>query len=273
MEIDVAFRSKQEWDRWTALNREIFDQDRIKSAVAGCQKSGIASFFLGPAAPSDVEVRSLNHRESLLAFGFNSRQRTVLDVIQTEFGSPKHRKLKIHLHEAVTRFAMAIKGRFPFVLASEYLPDAESQRQSFPIPHVDICKSGFPKASFDLIVSQEVLEHVPSMDEAFCDMANSMAEGGTLIATVPFRQNSETSLRKAVLKPNNTIEFLVEPEYHGNPVDPAGGSLVFEVPGWDIVERIKAAGFKDAYLRFIGSSSRGLIGQAIFGNFVVVAAK
>jgi hypothetical protein len=45
--------------------------------------------------------------------------------------------------------------------------------------------------------------------------------------------------------------YLKPAEFHGDPVNPSGGSLVFELPAWDILERAKAAGFTSAYMRFI----------------------
>lgn len=260
-ELDMVFKSKAEWDAFSAASRWAFDPEQIERTVQTCLSEGIRSPFFGYAPGKDVSVRSRNYRESLLAFGFNPRQRAILDLIQTEYSGPSAKMQRIHLHEAVTRFALVIKGRFPFVLASEYLPDDESRRNSFPVPHVDICDSGLPDASFDLIVSQEVLEHVPSMDAAFQDMARILKPGGTLLATVPFLQSAETSRRKAALGPDGRVEYITEPEYHGNPVDPAGGSLVFELPGWDVLDRLRDAGFKTATVRAVGSMPRGIVAR------------
>lgn len=273
VEIDAIFRSKAEWDAWTAVNSHVFDQSMVELIVKNCLENGISSHFLGYTPSKDVVARSKNYRESLLAFGFNPRQRAILDLIHADHSGPQFHRLRIHLHEAITKFALAIKGRFPYVLASEYLPDAESQRRSFPIPHVDICDSGLPGQCFDMIVSQEVLEHVPSMDAAFRDMARILKPGGKLLATVPFLRNAAQSLRKAALKQDGTIEYITEPEYHGNPVDSAGGSLVFEIPGWDVLDRMRNAGFGDAMIRAVGSKHRGIIGQNMTLILVLVGIR
>jgi hypothetical protein len=47
---------------------------------------------------------------------------------------------------------------------------------------------------------------------------------------------------------------------------------VFEAPGWDLLPRAKAAGFSDAYMRFIGSESAGILNDTT-GLFVFVARK
>lgn len=270
--LDQPFSNRAEWDEWSAANRlDIFSPERCDAVANACLKRGVKSHFLGDIPARSVEARGPNYREQLLALGFNPRQRAVLDIIHAELGAA--RRMKIHLHEAVTPFALLIKGRFPYVLASEYFPEAATRAANFPVPHIDICASGLPDGAFDLIVSQEVLEHVPSLDAALADMARILRPGGRLIATVPFLQNREQGVRKASLKPNGEIDYHTEPEYHGNPVDPSGGALVFEIPAWDILDRLRSAGFSRASMRFIGSSERGILSAGMTGLFVLDATR
>ena len=64
----------------------------------------------------------------------------------------------------------------------------------------------------------------------------------------------------------------MEPEYHGNPVAKSEGSLVFETPGWDILERAKRAGFRDVYMKFLVSERHGILTDEL-GVFVLCASK
>jgi hypothetical protein len=66
------------------------------------------------------------------------------------------------------------------------------------------------------------------------------------------------------------IEFLMEPEYHGNPV--GSPSLVFETPGWNILERARRAGFSLAHMRFVASEEYGFLTQNT-GVFVLCCQK
>lgn len=66
--------------------------------------------------------------------------------------------------------------------------------------------------------------------------------------------------------------YLKEPEYHGNPVDPANGALVFETPGWNLIARARAAGFGGAYMRFVASELRGYVSEQT-GLFIFCAQK
>jgi SAM-dependent methyltransferase len=73
----------------------------------------------------------------------------------------------------------------------------------------DITALSFPDASLDLIVSSDVLEHVPDLKAAFAEMARVLRPGGAHLFTVPPRQR--TRRRPAS-----------EAEYHADPLDPRG---------------------------------------------------
>ena len=53
----------------------------------------------------------------------------------------------------------------------------------------------------------------------------------------------------------------MEPEYHGNPVSKTGGSLVFTIPGWNIVDQTLSAGFASAEMLAISSRRHGIVAQ------------
>jgi hypothetical protein len=55
-------------------------------------------------------------------------------------------------------------------------------------------------------------------------------------------------------------------------MDNAGGSLVFETPGWDIIGRAKLAGFSKVEMMFIASEQHGLLADA-GGVFVFCTQK
>jgi ubiquinone/menaquinone biosynthesis C-methylase UbiE len=100
----------------------------------------------------------------------------------------------------------------------------------------------FPHKSFDLIITQDVMEHVMDPQAAFREIARVLRPGGFHIFSVPLARKTELSRRRARLKPDGTIEHLIAPEYHGNPVENTG-SLVTMDWGYDIIGEIaKASG-------------------------------
>ena len=89
----------------------------------------------------------------------------------------------------------------------------------------DITALTFPDNSFDLIVSSDVLEHVPALDQAFRETARVLRPGGSHLFTVPPRPN--TRARAEVV--DGKIQYLLPPEYHLDPLCPEG-ILAF----WDV---------------------------------------
>jgi SAM-dependent methyltransferase len=89
----------------------------------------------------------------------------------------------------------------------------------------DITALSFDSNSFDLIVSAEVLEHVPFLDKAFSESARVLRPGGAHLFTVP--PGSRTRRRAEIV--GGVIHHIEPPEYHRDPLSP-GGILAF----WDI---------------------------------------
>ena len=50
-----------------------------------------------------------------------------------------------------------------------------------------------------------------------------------------------------------------------DPVRPEAGALVFSIPGWDILDRARAAGFSQAEMVYDSSASRGCVAGDMSG--------
>jgi hypothetical protein len=68
-------------------------------------------------------------------------------------------------------------------------------------------------------------------------------------------------------------ELLMEPEWHGNPVAPETGSLVYRIPGWDLLDQLRAAGFRDVGVHALHSARYGVLGAEMPYVLVVVAKR
>jgi len=266
-------RSLTEWQSFVAAHPHIRDLAESNRIVAHCLAKGINSHFLGTIPPSNVAVLGPNLREQFHAAGFNPRQRALLDVLTETVGDRSPHTVAIYAHEALTPLALALRGRYARFLGSEYAPTEAQRNRIYPVPSIDITKSGLPDNSFDIVLSGDVLEHVPNLPAALADTARILAPGGKLIASLPFAPfHAETTIKARLT--NGTIQHLAPPEYHGNPMDPAQGSLVFQIPGWDILSQAKEAGFTDAHMLFWSSTLRGLAaGPDLAGILLFVATK
>lgn len=89
----------------------------------------------------------------------------------------------------------------------------------------DITNLSFPDESLDLIVSSDVLEHVPDLESAFKESVRVLRPGGCHLFTVPPRPQTRQRARLC----NGSIEHLLDPEYHLDPLS-REGILAF----WDI---------------------------------------
>ncbi len=92
----------------------------------------------------------------------------------------------------------------------------------------------FQPESFDLVITQDVFEHVFRPDLAIAEIARTLRPGGAHICTVPLTRRDEPSRRRASLVDDEVIHHL-DPQYHGNPIS-KDGSLVTVDWGFDILE-------------------------------------
>lgn len=92
----------------------------------------------------------------------------------------------------------------------------------------DITQLSLPDRSLDLIVSSDVLEHVPDIGAAFRETARVLRDGGMHIFTVPPR--AKTRSREGL-----------PAEFHSDPLDPKGIRVYWDF-GLDLPEVIKIPG-------------------------------
>jgi ubiquinone/menaquinone biosynthesis C-methylase UbiE len=98
----------------------------------------------------------------------------------------------------------------------------------------------FPDASIDIVVTQDVLEHVYDPSSVFKEICRVLRPGGAHIFTVPIVNKHRGTQIWATRNDDGTPCFLSTPEYHGNPVDHRGSPVTMHW-GYDIVQYIQQA--------------------------------
>lgn len=149
-------------------------------------------------------------------------------------------------------------------VGSEYLgPDAAPGEVRGGVRHEDCERLSFPDASFDLVLSNDVLEHVADPLRAAAELARVLRPGGELFLSIPFDTHKRESTPRA-RRVGDRIEHLLSPVYHGNPVRPEEGSLVFTDFGWDFVEQLASVGLRDCSALVYWSLEYGHLGGTQF---------
>lgn len=82
----------------------------------------------------------------------------------------------------------------------------------------------FADNTFDLFVTQDVFEHVFEPARAVAEIMRVLKPGGAHVFTAPKHKGLKETRRRARLD-NGQIAYLLEAEYHGNPIGD-GRSLV-----------------------------------------------
>ena len=201
--------------------------------------------------------------------GMNNRQRLVATLINQNLSNNKNQN--VYFMEQVTPIYNWAISKFKEhnLVGSEYLGyEYEGGTIVKGIRHEDVENLSFSDSQLDLIVSNDVFEHVPHPVKAFAECARVLKSGGVMLATIPFHSGMDESVIRAQLD-NGQVEHLLPEAYHGNPVS-ADGSLVFTDFGWDILELMKVAGFSGVSVDTYISAEFGHFGG---GQIVFRASK
>lgn len=217
------------------------------------------------AVPGEV-----NWRERLVCpvTGLNNRMRACIHLFDMEMAV--YADSRIYLTEQVTPTYLAFRQRYGDVVGSEYLGTGVPRGtvRADGIRHEDLCDLSFADASFDAIVSLDVLEHIPNYRQALHECRRCLRSGGRLMWSVPFLPYSQTSLLRATVDTQGVITHHLPPDYHGDPLG-GGGVLCYTHFGWDILDQAKAAGFQDAYALAYRSHEFGYLGDLSLMFFAV----
>lgn len=185
------------------------------------------------------------------------RERALMHVIEQYF--PHWRDLVIHESSPAKRGAsVRLRRECTQYIGSQYFPDEAPGSVKRGVLCENLEALTFADASIDLHVTQDVMEHVLDPQQVFREIARTLRPGGAHVFTVPLvRRGVSRSQRRAARRSDGTIEYLLPPEYHGNPVSD-DGALVTMDWGFDICQAIHEASGLFTVMIQIDDLSRGI---------------
>jgi SAM-dependent methyltransferase len=166
-------------------------------------------------------------RDEYICIGCRSipRNRALLKVLGQHF--PTWRELRIHESSPAGASSDKIKRECRNLVTSQFFVDLPRGESRNGQRSENLESLTFSDNSFDLVITQDVFEHVLRPKLAFAEIARTLKPGGAHVFTVPYYRGKETVIR-ARATDGDKIEYLAEPDYHGNPIDPKGSLVVTE---------------------------------------------
>jgi len=199
-------------------------------------------------------------RETLLSEGvYNNRMRASMHLFE-EILRPR-RNDPIYITEQHGPVYPWLKKRYPNTIGSEYLSPkvAPGSVNSQGIRSESLTALTFPNESMQFILSFECFEHFSNYRTGLRECARVLKDGGSLLITVPFRRDSAKNIVRAKESEDGTIEHLLPPEYHGDPLRKEG-CLCYYHFGWELLDDMREAGFRDPRACLYWSREFGYLG-------------
>ena len=161
------------------------------------------------------------------------RQRGIIKIIETFF--PTYQEMVIHESSPGGPASKKLQRECKRYIPTHYYRDTLPGEYRGGIRCENLEKLTFDDNVFDLVITQDVFEHVLNPAKAFSEVARTLKPEGAHVFTVPYYPDNSTVVR-AMESPDGIIH-LEEEVYHGNPIDEKG-SLVVTDWGRDLFDFI-----------------------------------
>lgn len=190
------------------------------------------------------------------------RERALMYCIENFY--PHWRELAIHESSPAGRGASArLQQHCPNYIGTQYFADFElGSIHPSGWRNENLEQQKFADQSFDLVITQDVMEHIFHPDQAFAEIARTLKPGGAHIFTVPLINKASRSEPWAKQGENGSVVFLHEPEYHGNPINSEGVPVTMHW-GYDICDHISHCSGLYTTMIYIDNLSLGIRAEYI----------
>lgn len=130
------------------------------------------------------------------------------------------------------------------------------------IRHENLTALSFSDESIDVMLSSDVMEHMPDPYQGHRDIFRVLKHGGRHVFTVPFYPWEVLDDKRARIV-GETIEYYGEKLYHGDPVRPDEGILVWTIFGLEMLVRLAEIGFQPRVWE-VNAPEYGIVGSGCY---------
>jgi len=192
--------------------------------------------------------------------GGRPRNRALMAVLNEQF--PGWRELSVHESSPGSPMLQKFRKECPRYVASHFYADRPLGSLHDGFVCQDLERQSFEDASFDLVITQDVLEHVFDARAALREIARTLKPGGAHVFTVPWYYWTPT-IERARRAKDGSIEHLLPPDYHGNPIKPKARSLVVTEWGRELLEVIDSCSGVVTQAFRLDDADRGITGAFV----------
>jgi SAM-dependent methyltransferase len=119
----------------------------------------------------------------------------------------------------------------------------------------------FTDESFDIVITEDVFEHIRNYRKAFLEIYRVLKKGGIHVFTIPFLFNQETIVRVDTSTEKDI--FIMPPEYHIDRI--RGRILAYRTFGIDLFKILSDIGFSTTVNNSTLEDSRyGIYNSSVF---------
>ena len=214
--------------------------------------------------PVRFEAESGSYRESLQCTSCDNgsipRERA-LALVLNELAS-NWRALRIHECAPIWRgISLKIARQAQNYLCTQYFPSKPFGTVIDGYRNEDLQAQTFADAEFDLVLSLDVMEHIPEPELAFKEIWRTLRPGGMMIGTWPVVKHLASATQFRIGRDENgALVHLKPPVYHRNLVGDEG-SLVTVDYGYDIHQKIAEWAPFDVRVYRFADRAHGILGE------------
>ena len=237
-------------DGMAVLDRQ-FSEERARSVLLDllgddtCPVCGTRPRFAGPRSDNWREAfactacKALNRTTALVEVLLRPYRRQ--RIVSLQQARPIFAALRVHEFGFVGPM-QAILREAPSFSMSDFFPDvAPGGMAPNNVRCEDLQALSFQNESLDLVISQDVMEHVPDMERAWSEIFRVLRPGGRHVFTMPYDPKRPMTIRRAEIV-EGAIHHILPPEYHGDPIREEG-ALAFWDYGADLPALLRRIGF------------------------------